>query len=230
MILGFDTSGPWLSAALIDPAGGALAQADDPMPRGQAERLFGVLEGCLDAAGAGWGDLTALAVGTGPGNFTGLRIAVAAARGVALSLGVPAAGVTGFAALSLGPDADGASLGTDGGAGDMVLLPAPRGQAYARAMRGGRAAGDPVIVDPADPPDAVRPAAGMRVLGHRAGEVAARFGAAHLTFEPDRMGLRVALIARRRLARGDAPERPRPLYVRPPDAAPPRDTAPRIVP
>ncbi len=33
-------------------------------------------------------------MGVGPGNFTGIRIAVSAARGLALSLGIPAVGVS----------------------------------------------------------------------------------------------------------------------------------------
>ncbi len=71
------------------------------MDKGQAERLFALLSELLVEAGVGWHDLAALAVGTGPGNFTGVRIAVAAARGLALSLGIPAVGVSTLDALAL---------------------------------------------------------------------------------------------------------------------------------
>jgi len=64
------------------------------MDRGQAERLMPLLEAVLTEAGRGWGDLDAVAVGVGPGNFTGIRIAVSAARGLALGLGKPAIGVS----------------------------------------------------------------------------------------------------------------------------------------
>ncbi len=64
------------------------------MAKGQAERLMPLLEDVLATAGKTWRDLDALAVGTGPGNFTGVRISVAAARGLALGLGIPAIGVT----------------------------------------------------------------------------------------------------------------------------------------
>ena len=72
------------------------------MQKGQAERLIPMLEQILAGAGIRWPDLDALAVGTGPGNFTGVRIAVAAARGLALGLDIPALGVTRLEALAHG--------------------------------------------------------------------------------------------------------------------------------
>ena len=45
-------------------------------------------------------DLTRIAVCTGPGSFTGLRVGIAAARGLALGLGVPVIGVTRFEAIA----------------------------------------------------------------------------------------------------------------------------------
>ena len=100
-LLAFDTSAAHCAAAVL--CGDRIAASrHEPMEKGQAERLIPMLEELLAEAGLSWADLTALAVGTGPGNFTGVRIAVAAARGLALSLSIPAIGVTRLEALAYG--------------------------------------------------------------------------------------------------------------------------------
>ena len=99
-ILAFDTSAAHCAAALLWDGG--LILRDEPMQKGQAERLMPMLEGVLAEGGLAWRDLKALAVGTGPGNFTGVRIAVAAARGLSLGLGIPAVGVTRLEAQAYG--------------------------------------------------------------------------------------------------------------------------------
>ncbi|HRO15722.1 MAG TPA: tRNA (adenosine(37)-N6)-threonylcarbamoyltransferase complex dimerization subunit type 1 TsaB, partial [Paracoccus sp. (in: a-proteobacteria)] len=86
LTLGFDTSAAHCAAAVVF-GGCILAQRFEPMQKGQAERLFPLLAEVMDEAGVALSDLTVLGVGTGPGNFTGIRIAVAAARGLSLSLG-----------------------------------------------------------------------------------------------------------------------------------------------
>ncbi|MFP4451570.1 MAG: tRNA (adenosine(37)-N6)-threonylcarbamoyltransferase complex dimerization subunit type 1 TsaB, partial [Rhodosalinus sp.] len=103
LVLGFDTSAAHCAAALLSGDRLIAARAEE-MGRGQAERLMPMLEEMLAEAGVGWSDLDVLGVGTGPGNFTGLRIAVAAARGLALALDVPAVGVSGFEVIHSATD------------------------------------------------------------------------------------------------------------------------------
>ncbi|WP_299043653.1 tRNA (adenosine(37)-N6)-threonylcarbamoyltransferase complex dimerization subunit type 1 TsaB [uncultured Tateyamaria sp.] len=126
LVLGFDTSAAHCAAALVRGAT-VLASVGEEMARGQAERLMGLLEEMLRAQGVVWADLDAVAVGTGPGNFTGIRIGVSAARGLALGLGCPAYGVTGFEAR--------ASLAAPG---STVAIPAPRDMVYVMGRSGAR--------------------------------------------------------------------------------------------
>lgn len=105
------------------------------MGRGQAERLMPMISELLDKKGIKLSDLSRIGVGIGPGNFTGIRISVSLARGLALGLGIPAIGVSGFAALR---HASGA---------DSVAIPGPRDTAYLQDH-----AGAPVIVPMADVP------------------------------------------------------------------------------
>ena len=94
-VLAFDTSAAHCAAAVICGER-VLAVRVEEMGRGQAERLMPLLEEVLTEAGIGWSDLGLISVGIGPGNFTGIRISVAAARGLALGLGIPAVGVSLF--------------------------------------------------------------------------------------------------------------------------------------
>jgi tRNA threonylcarbamoyl adenosine modification protein YeaZ len=100
LVLGFDTSAAHCAAALL--SGDTLLDVrSENMSRGQAERLMPLIEEMLTSNGFGWTDLDRIGVGVGPGNFSGIRISVAAARGLALSLGVPAIGITTFSATML---------------------------------------------------------------------------------------------------------------------------------
>jgi tRNA threonylcarbamoyl adenosine modification protein YeaZ len=188
-----------------------LASREESMPTGQAERLMPMLEEVLAEGGATWRDLAALGVGTGPGNFTGVRIGVAAARGLALGLGVPAIGVTVFEALAWGRDAA------------LVVRDARLGQVYLQAF--GPRATPPCLLPLDAPLTQVLP--GTPVIGDFADVVAGRTGGTPAApLRP--IAEAVARIARTRLGRANP--RPAPLYLRAPDAAPPRDPAPAILP
>ena len=143
MILGFDTSGAHVCAVLID-GDTVLASAQEDMTRGQAERLFPLLEEVLTAAGADWSALTRIGVGVGPGNFTGIRISVAAARGLALGLGIPAVGVSTFEVIH----ADTAAA--PGAHARLAAVPGPRDQLYLQKQGQPPAVAFRSQIDPAD--------------------------------------------------------------------------------
>jgi len=95
MILVIDTSGPICAAGVYDSGKNALVAAKSEMlGKGHAERLIPMIDEVLSEAGLALKDMTRIGVTVGPGSFTGIRVGVAAARGFALSLGIPAVGVT----------------------------------------------------------------------------------------------------------------------------------------
>jgi tRNA threonylcarbamoyladenosine biosynthesis protein TsaB len=197
-ILAFDTSAAHCAAALLLP--GRVLQRLEPMEKGQAERLIPLLEELLAEAGIGWHDLKALAVGTGPGNFTGVRISVAAARGLALGLGIPAVGVTRLEALAFGLPRP-----------VMVIEDAKRGQSYVQLfIESG--AGVAHLADrtlPACPATGSAAGEGALPAAMALAEAIARIGAERaVTPQP----------------------RPAPFYLRGADAAPPSDPPPVILP
>jgi tRNA threonylcarbamoyladenosine biosynthesis protein TsaB len=85
-ILALDTSMGACSAALLCANGDAprLYARHVEMQRGHAEALMPMVAELLSQGGLGASDLDRIATTVGPGSFTGVRIAIAAARGLAL--------------------------------------------------------------------------------------------------------------------------------------------------
>jgi len=103
LCLAIDTAGRNCAVALAAAGAGGvemLARSDDLAGRGHAERLIPMTKTVLAEAGRHFGDIDRVAVTVGPGSFTGLRVGVAAARGLALALDIPAAGIGTLAALA----------------------------------------------------------------------------------------------------------------------------------
>jgi len=230
LILAFDTSAAHCAAALLC-GGRTMAERFETMDKGQGERLLGLLAQVLADHGAVWGDLDGIGVGTGPGNFTGIRIAVSAARGLALSLGVPAIGVSGFEILHR-------AAARPGEMRHLIALPHRSGW-YLQELLDGQRAGAPLSWSDDDAgaalPRLSDPAQTV-VLGHGAGLIARRLEQVQhrpVAFREAALPwpLAAGLIASIAAGRWAVPqERPAPLYVRAPDAAPPRDPAPVILP
>jgi tRNA threonylcarbamoyladenosine biosynthesis protein TsaB len=99
LVLGFDSAGIGASAVVLRD-GTVVAARTATQERGQAEILIPMIAEVLTAAGTEAAALDLIGVATGPGSFTGLRIAIAAARGLALAASVPAIGVSRFAAIA----------------------------------------------------------------------------------------------------------------------------------
>ncbi len=202
------------------------------MARGQAESLFPTLEELLGEADTNWQDLDAIGVGVGPGNFTGIRISVSAARGLALSLGIPAVGISTFEAILH-------IAGRPSGR-VAVFLPARKGSAYFQIFAGGRPQ-SPAFLEPDGLPrdpqwtEAVKAVVGPGDDGH-CRQVAIEIGRASEGTVPEQLvvdGLKaqakaITAIAAERI--GSRNERPKPLYVRPVNAAPAHGSPPAMLP
>jgi tRNA threonylcarbamoyladenosine biosynthesis protein TsaB len=100
LILALDTSSP-VAAYAIARGGQALASINFNTGRPHSQTFFSTLAALCDLAGMTIGDMDLLAAVTGPGSFTGLRVGLAAAQGLADSLGIPCLGVNALDALAL---------------------------------------------------------------------------------------------------------------------------------
>ncbi len=92
IILALETS-MGLSSVAIRRADGRIVERFGGLAREQSESLLPLIKAVMEDAGAGFRELTRIAVTTGPGAFTGIRASLAAARGFALALDVEVIGV-----------------------------------------------------------------------------------------------------------------------------------------
>lgn len=195
IVLAFETSQAWCAACLLGASDTPIVRVDH-MARGQAEHLMILLEEVLAEAGLGWHDIDLIGVGIGPGNFTGIRISVAAARGLAMSLDIAAIGVSAFQAA------------TRQSTPYWVAVDAPRDQAYIQHFDTQKSV--PELVSTT-----------------RLAELDAPLVRASDT-SPEQRIENIATYARALV--GQPKMAPTPLYIRAPDAAPPRHAAPVILP
>lgn len=150
LLLAIDTSGPDCAVALARGGAGGpaiLQRATERIGRGHAERLMPMLEQALAEAHLDFADLERIAVTIGPGSFTGVRVGIAAARGLALALDVPAVGISTLDAIAAPAFRTGRKQGAV-----IASLDAKRGEVYALAKD--LASGETTIEAHATPADA----------------------------------------------------------------------------
>ena len=218
-ILAFDSAGHGCSAAVLHH-GRLVARRSAAMERGQTEALMPMIEAVLAESELASGDLDVIAVTVGPGAFTGLRIALAAAHGLALATGRPLLGITNFAAVA-------AQVPPSALAGRrlVVALDSKRRELYLQAFNTDRTPeGEGALVAP-EAFSAWVPEGPLIVAGDGALRLASVLGADRARLAPGSGMADAADVARLAAATwqpGVQPARPRPLYLRPADTTLPR--------
>lgn len=207
--LTFDTTST-VCAVHLKRADGAHHEAIAEIGRGHAEHLIGMIDTALSALDLDYANLARLGVATGPGSFAGIRVGLSAARGLALALDIPLAGVSVLRALA-------AEHGT--GAPALVILDAGRDAFYAEFFdASGHSPQGPFLHGKHDPiPGLWADVPHLTLIGSGAPFAAAFLPAA-------RIATLAAIPSIRTIAAlceaGDGAVKPKPLYLRPPDAKP----------
>src|SRR6185312_15624429 len=204
-ILGFDSAGNGASVAVLrDDA--IVAMRADARPHGQAEILMPMIADALADAGIEAASL----------------IAIAAARGLALATGVPAVGVTRFAAVAAQFPAQNRS-----GRALLVALDTRREDFFLQLFAGNDA--EPFLADGAEAARLL-PTLPLLLAGDAADRLAPFLAGCDIAVadQPDRpLAVEVARLADAAFRPGVAASPPRPLYLRAPDTTAPKRQAAR---
>lgn len=100
LVLGLETSGGLTGAALVE-AGRLIAESSLDVRAKAQETLMAQVERVLRDHDRAPRELRRIGIAIGPGSFTGLRVGIAAAQGLCLGLGIPAAAIRSHQALAL---------------------------------------------------------------------------------------------------------------------------------
>ncbi len=219
-ILAMDTAAQACSVALWQETA-VTHHVFREMARGHASELLPMVDGLLQDVALEITDLDALAVTIGPGGFTGLRIGLAAARGFAAASGLPVIGVTTLEALAHGVGKQEGKI--------LCALDAKRADLYAQLFDGqgyplseavARLPEDVVMMVPADETSLIVAGDSWARLeplfkehGIHASESCIKL--------PDARD--VVEIAAQKGIPAKGQDRPSALYIRPPDAALPKN-------
>ena len=219
-ILALDTSLGACSAALLRTFGAeqTIFHRQQTMTRGHAEALMPMVAEVMGEGGVAPTDLDVIAATTGPGSFTGVRIAIAAARGLALVTRAKLFGTDSLTVMAKVARATEA-FGKEPFA---VAIDARRSMLYVGLYDGeARKLQGPLLLTP-DEVASRLPATLRRAVGSGGdilAQAAARRGlnvdASLVELQPD-----AATLAAIALESGEISATLRPLYLRPPDAKP----------
>lgn len=117
MLLAFDTSSAACTVALFDEEGACLASRNELIGRGHAERLVPMIAEVLDGRAA-----DRILVGVGPGSFTGIRVAIAAAHGLAIGWNAEISGLSSLGLIVAGAADEGeVAVAVTGGHGELFV-------------------------------------------------------------------------------------------------------------
>lgn len=221
-ILVFDTCFGTCTVAVGIDAGGPsprIVSLAEPMATGHAERLVPMIGEALAAAGIGVAGIDRIAVAHGPGTFTGTRIAVSAARALALAADCPIVALSSLEIIAHSP-----AIGPLGPGRDLaVAMSANRGEVYYQLFDGqSRTAKSAPMLLSIAAAAAYSGSAPLAVIGSGAELVAA---AGTATGQPSRASLpeilasagSIVVLASRLMPLAQPLS---PLYLRPPDAKP----------
>ncbi len=207
IVLAIDTAGTGCAACLYDSQSAAvLGVAGEIIGRGHAERLMAFIDDALMRAKLTLDAVDRIAVTVGPGSFTGIRVGVAAARGLALSLSRPAVGVSTLEVLAR------SHLAAHPGKPVMVVMDAKRDEVYCQRFDANGMVLDGPVLARVEAAKAFAAAHDGAVCGSGAHLATAEAAAS----PPDAFD--IAMVARIGAMAEMPVEKPRPLYLRGPDA------------
>lgn len=209
IILALDTAGVDCAAAVFDSGSDTmLGEASEMIGKGHAEHLMGIVDRALSQAGKKLAMVERIAVTIGPGSFTGIRVGVAAARGFALALNVPTVGITTLETMAAAQRLKTPSRAV------LAAMDAKRDEIYLQSFS---AEGEPL-----DEPRAVPTAEAIAFASSFDGEIT---GSAAPLLRPELTGdhanaFPISIVARLGAAADPSSGKPKPLYLRGPDAKP----------
>ncbi|GLS31631.1 tRNA threonylcarbamoyl adenosine modification protein YeaZ [Mesorhizobium albiziae] len=214
-LLAIDTSANLCAACVVDTeTGRELGRVVRDIGKGHAELLIGIIEETLKASNVDYNGLGRIAVCTGPGSFTGVRVGVATARGLALALKIPATGVTTLEAI-----ATEAREGFPGRA-IMVAIDARREELYAAVYdEFGKILYAPAVINLQDATVLARKYRPL-LAGSAAAMVAQAAAPDIFDLGSHAATADIGIYAGLALAMDPHGEKPKPVYLREPDAKP----------